>query len=386
MLIKLIIPILILIYSPLAAHGSQDLLSSLKHQGTLLRLQGDLKAADRIRDQLRIERPTDAIGYVFNLNTLITRISWDPDQQTYDEELLNDAEQALQICTANMTAHPENFQSYYYCGQAHFALTFFHGIRGRYYQAGKNGVMTIKRLEQALALRPQLVDAKMHLGIAYYYADNLPAFVKALSHLLWFIPTGNSEKSLPYLKEVIRNGEYYQDVAKFLYSDLILEDELADKEEAALLLGQLVQNYPQNSRFQLRLIASLLELERYQETIQAANLFVTIAMQHRLSGLHSNFAKLWATRAYIGLNNMESAWNLFEDVDAYFDLTKETVPQWITSWHLLTQAQIQDLQYRRTDAISSYEQIIDLGKSGIVSMKALAAAREGLKTPYRHLY
>ena len=83
---------------------------------------------------------------------------------------------------------------------------------------------------------------------------------------------------------------------------------------------------------------------------------------------------------------METAQHLFEDVDAYFEQTTEAIPQWTISWRLLTQAQLQDLQNRRPEAIASYEQIIDLGKSRFVSIKALSAAQEGLRTPYPHLY
>lgn len=383
MLKKLII--LMLIYSPLSAYGSQNLLVSLMQQGTLFRLQRDYEGADRVRDQLRAAFPTEAIGYVFNLNTLVTRISWDPSQKIYDAALLNDAEQALRICTTGMAAHPDDYRSYYDCGQAHFALTFLHAIRGNYYLAGKNGTLTIKRLEQTLALKPKLVDAKMHLGLAYYYADNLPPFVKALSHLLWFIPTGNSEKSLPYLEAVTRNGHYFKDVAKFIYSDLLISGDESDRDKAASLLGQLVQDYPQNGRFQLRLIALLMEMERFPETIQAANSFLVIATQHQQSELDCTLAKLWATRAHIGLNNTESARYLLEGVDAFFEQTTEIVPPWTISWHLLTKAQLQDLQHRRAEAISSYKQIVNLGKSGLVGVKALKAAQEGLKTPYPHL-
>lgn len=383
MLKKLII--LMLIYSPLLAYGSQNLLASLRQQGTLFRLQRDYEGADRVRDQLRAAFPTEAIGYVFNLNTLVTRISWDPSQKIYDAALLNDAEQALQICTGGMAARPDDYQSYYDCGQAHFALTFLHAIRGNYYRAGKNGALTIKHLEQTLALKPKLVDAKMHLGLAYYYADNLPPFVKALSYLLWFIPTGNSEKSLPYLEAVTQNGHYFKDVAKFIYSDLLINGDESDRDKAASLLGQLVQDYPQNGRFQLRLIALLMEMERFPETIQAANSFLVIATQHQQSELDCTLAKLWATRAHIGLNNTESAQYLLESVDAYFEQTTEIVPSWTISWHLLTRAQLQDLQHRRAEAISSYKQIVNLGKSSLVGVKALKAAQEGLKTPYPHL-
>lgn len=378
--------ILVTICLPLAASGDQELLASMVQQGTLLRLQSDYEGADRIREELRSRFPTDAISYVFNLNTLVGRISWDPSQTTYDHALIKDAERALQICSRGITSQPDNYLNYYHCGQAHFALTFLHAIRGKYYQSGKNGALTIRRLEETLALEPQLVDAKMHLGLAYYYADNLPPFIRALSYFLWFIPTGNSEKSLPYLEEVTREGRYFRDVAKFLYSDLLIDSKQSNPKKASFLLGQLVQRYPQNGRFQLRLIALLTEMERFQEAIQAVNSFRDIAAEYQISEPYPTLANLWATRAYIGLKDQASARNLFKDVNGYFEQKPEMVPPWTVSWHLLTLAQLQDLQNDRQAAISSYQRILDLDSSSFVSLKTLAAAQKGLRTPFNHHY
>ena len=65
--------ILMLIYTPVCMANNQDLGSRLKHEGTLFRLQGDYVGANHIRDQLRTAFPDSAIGYVFNLNTLVMR-------------------------------------------------------------------------------------------------------------------------------------------------------------------------------------------------------------------------------------------------------------------------------------------------------------------------
>ena len=174
---------------------------ALKTEGTLLRLKADYEGVHRISDQLKALFPEHSIGYTINLNTLVTRLSWDSQQQHYDQIILDDAEKTLSLCRAQIKAKPKDYDGYYYCGQAHFALTYLHALRGNYYRAGKNGSDTIETLEQTLALNPDLIDAKMHLGVAYYYADNLPPFIKAFSRFLWFVPTGNSERSLPYIKE-----------------------------------------------------------------------------------------------------------------------------------------------------------------------------------------
>jgi hypothetical protein len=63
------------------------------------------------------------------------------------------------------------------------------------------------------------------------------------SRFLWFIPTGNSEKSIPYLQDVIDEGDLYHDVARYIYSVLLLEDP-ERKEQAEIQLERLVAMYP----------------------------------------------------------------------------------------------------------------------------------------------
>ena len=161
--------------------------ATLNAEGTYLQLKGNFAGADRVSRQLKQTFPELSIGYTFNLNTLVTKLSWDERQTRFDKEILDDAEKALSICNGRIESNPQDYRAYHHCGQAHFALTYLHALRGRYYRAGTNGSKTIANLEQAIKINPTLTDAKMHLGIAYFYADNLPAFVKAFSRFLWFI-------------------------------------------------------------------------------------------------------------------------------------------------------------------------------------------------------
>ena len=69
---------------------------------------------------------------------------------------------------------------------------------------------------------PDHVAIKLPLGMAYYYADHLPSFVKMVAPLLWFIPSGSSHKSLPYLRDVTEVEGPYQDAALFVLGDLLI--------------------------------------------------------------------------------------------------------------------------------------------------------------------
>ncbi len=363
----------------LLAANDEEVITRLKQQGTLLRLKADYEAANRVSDELKRRFPDHSIGYTINLNTLVTRLSWDDQQSQYDQPILEDAAIALDLCQEQIKKNPDDYHGYYYCGQAHFALTYLHALRGNYYRAGKNGSDTIDRLEQALKLNPALIDAKMHLGVAYYYADNLPPFVKAFSRYLWFVPTGNSSKSLPYIREVTEKGQYFQDVAKFIYSDLLIDGDEVDQKDALSILAELVTHYPENRRFQFRYISLLESLGEHQRSLDAASEFVDSREQYQRSPFDITLVQLWITRAQLGLKNLEGAISAFgnieqNSVDSHF-------PSWGKSWFLLTEAQLQDLQHQRTKALATYRQIIRLfSRTG--NPKLLMAAQKGLETPF----
>lgn len=359
---------------------SAGAISALKKEGTLLRLRADYEGATRISDRLKQEYPERAVGYTMNLNTMVTRLSWDDKQTQFDETIRRDSTKVLSLCQAQIKAHPDNYEGYYHCGQAHFALSYLHALRGNYYRAGTNGSNAIDNLERTLKLKPDLIDAKMHLGFAYYYADNLPPIVKAFSRLLWFIPRGNSEKSIPYIKQVTEEGEFFKEVAKFLYSGLLIYGNDEDQRQAEKILKELVTAYPENRRFQIRYISLLTELNEFAESMATAQEFIATEQQYHRDQMDITLVRLWITRAHMGLHDIEGAVGEFSKIiETSVD---EKFPSWGKSWFMLTRAQIQDLQNKRNQALTDYQRVVELF-SDYASAEVLAAAREGLETPYK---
>ena len=351
----------------------------MRETGTAFLLKGDYAAAQRISEQLKNQFPNDAVGYTFNLNSLVGRLAWDINDTRYDAEILEDAEVALQLCKARIASYPEEPSGHYLCGQTHFALTYLHAARGNYFRAGTHGAGTIERLENALLLAPDLVDAKMHLGAAYYFADNLPPFVRAFSSLLWFIPTGNSEKSLPYLEEVTRSGTVFPDVAKYMYSSLLLNSDENAQRKAGSILADLVQRYPESRRFQLRYIAYLVEQAEYATAIEAADEFMRQEPCCRRDPVDLELARLWKVRAYIGQNKVQSAASEKAQIPPTM---VSSFPYWGRGWYALTSGQINDLLDMREQAVREYRRVLALKGKGYVSDGLGDAARIGLKQAF----
>jgi tetratricopeptide (TPR) repeat protein len=317
------------------------------------------------------------------------------------------AARTLEWCEPRIDDEQVGTTANYYCGQANFILAYYNGLRGNYYQAGKRGTASIDYLETALARDPTLIDAKMHLGVGYHVADNLPPFIKMFSRFLWFIPSGNSEKelidrytqpaghvfalntiitsgnsekSLPYLLDVIEDGDQYRNVARYVYSNLLLgTPEL--RPEASIHLQRLVSLYPANARFQLRIISLLISMEDYEGTLRTISNYLDSGKEPAEPDL--SLAKIWKVRAYLGRGETEQAASTFSEIDPVFRETRDGLPGWSVAWYILTDGQLHDLANHREQARTAYKEILSLAKYTYVNVVILDAARSGLTKPYR---
>ena len=353
--------------------------NSLELKGIHFQLAGDYEEAKRVEQQLLLVKGSP-IGHVFALNSITTQMTWNEANTAYHEDLRYHAAEILNWCKANLQGKVDHALAHFYCGQTNFALSYYFGLNGNFYKAGKHGVVGIHLMETALKLDPQLHDAKFHLGLAYYVADNLPPFIKAVSSLLWFIPTGNSKKSIPYLEESIMKGERYKDVARYTLGSLFLENELTYP-KAEDHFRYLSDKFVKNPRFHLQLIFVLLLQEKFEESIFAAQGFLKDADPN---SAEYNLAKVSMIRAQLGNRELVEAQRNFFQIEPYFSSEDSNLPGWSIAWFKLTSAQLNDLINRRHLAVSEYKEIIEISKNTYVFEEIKLAAKVGLKEPYKN--
>ena len=352
---------------------------SLELKGIDFQLAGNYESAKKIEKQL-LSIKESPIGHVFALNSITTQMTWNEANTAYQEDLRYHATEILKWCKANLNGKGDQALAQFYCGQTHFALSYYFGLNSNFYKAGKHGVVGIDQMETALKLDPKLHDAKFHLGLAYYVADNLPPFIKAVSSLLWFIPTGNSEKSIPYLKESIMKGERYKDVARYTLGSLLLENE-STYPEAEDHFRYLSDKFSKNPRFHLQLIFILLIQEKFEESIFAAKGFLKDADSN---SAEYNLAKVSMIRAQLRNRELVEAQRNFSQIEPYFSSEKSNLPGWSIAWFKLTSAQLNDMLNHRRQAISEYKEIIEISKNTYVFEEIKLAAKAGLKEPYKN--
>lgn len=324
---------------------------------TVYVLKGNFVAARQLAESLQDQYPDDGYGYTLILNALITKLSWDETADHIDADLLANADKALSICRARIKRDRTDTMAWSDCGVAYFALSYLNGVRGKYIAAGSNGQKAMDHFEQALALNPDFVDAKMYLGVAYYYAENLPPFIQAISGLLWFIPSADDTKSLPYLEDVMANGNIYPDVATFIYADLLTHHEDAGyRKEAVTLLDQLVTRYPTNLR---------LHLAHMTHSLLNDDTDAGLAAMQRFESADADWTnddralmQIWHARAHLATGNGDAAVAAF----LAFERLRGKLPFWSDTWVALTSAQINDLRGERDAALRQYQQAIKLNK------------------------
>ena len=345
-----------------------DAINALEADILTARLEGDYPMALSLCEQLKAIPAGEALGIALELDTQLTALSWDARKSFKTQDMVNQTDRLIRGCDrkgAKLTA-----DQFFLCGRGHFARAYLSAMDGKFYAAGTHGSDAIDAFEAALQRDPTLTDVKLPLGMAYFYADHLPAFAKFVAPVLWFIPKGNSDKSLPYIQEVMASNGAYADAASFIYSDLITQQAPERMDQAIHELQGLTERYPMNPRLHIALVSSYAYSEQWVKALDA----LTPLHQHAARDSDfQNVGHIWAIYILKYLNRPIPA----ELQQALFSLTTDQIPGWAVDWFTLAQGLTLDFQQDRPGAIKKYQKVLasqnnfnsgwllDLAKTGL---------------------
>ncbi|MEJ6671104.1 MAG: hypothetical protein QNL18_09275 [Pseudomonadales bacterium] len=332
------------------------------------RLQGNYPQALLLCAQLKAIPAGEALGIALELDTQLTALSWDARKSVKTEDMVNQTDRLIRGCDqkrSKLTA-----DQFFLCGRGHFARAYLSAMDGKFYAAGTHGSDAIEAFEAALQRDPTLTDVKLPLGMAYFYADHLPAFAKFVAPVLWFIPKGNSDKSLPYIQEVMASNGAYADAARFIYSDLITQQAPELMDQAIHELQGLTERYPMNPRLHLALVSSYAYSEQWAAAYDALG---HLRAHAEPDSDFQSVGHIWAIYSLKYLNRPIPP-ALQETL-----LTIETrhLPGWAVDWFTLAQGLVLDFQQDRPGAIQKYQAVLasqnnfnsgwllDLAKTGL---------------------
>lgn len=352
--------------------GDDDkILQTLEKDILTARLQGNYAEALALCAKLKAIPAGEDLGIALELDTQLTALSWDAQKHVATQDLLLQTNHLIQNCKPKGVKPTAN--QLFLCGRGHFARAYLSAMDNKFYAAGTHGSDAIEAFEAALQQDPTLTDVKLPLGMAYFYADHLPAFVKFMAPLLWFIPTGNSDKSLPYIQAVIAKDGAYADAARFIYSDLITQQAPELLPDAIQTLQGLTGRYPMNARLHLALIASYAYSEQWAAAYAALE---PLRLHAEPDSDFQNVGHIWAVYSLKYLQQPLPA----DLQNALRAIGPGDIPAWAIDWFILAQGLVLDFQQDRRGAIQKYQAVL-AGDNHFNSGWLLDLAKAGLDEP-----
>ena len=373
---RFILPILItaLLWSSANLSHASDIdqtIRALEEDILTKRLEGNYPQALALCAKLKTIPGAEGLGIALELDTQLTALSWDAQKSVATQDMIRQTNRLIKECKPKGTKPTAN--QLFLCGRGHFARSYLSAMDSKFYAAGTHGSDAIDAFEAALQQDPGLTDVKLPLGMAYFYADHLPAFVKFMAPLLWFIPTGNSDKSLPYIQEVIATEGAYADAARFIYSDLITQQAPELMPEAIQTLHGLTERYPMNPRLHLALIASYAYSDQWRAAYDALG---PLRLNVDTDSAFQNIGHIWAVYSLKYLKQP-----IPQDIEkALLAIEPPDIPGWAMDWFTLAQGLVLDFQQNRPGAIEKYQTVI-ASENNFNSGLLLDLAKTGLNEP-----
>ena len=353
------------------ASGIDQTIRALEKDILTKRLEGNYPQALALCAKLKAISAGESLGIALELDTQLTALSWDAQKSVATQDMVRQTNRLIKECKPKGKKPTAN--QLFLCGRGHFARSYLSAMEGKFYAAGTHGSDAIDAFEAALQQDPGLTDVKLPLGMAYFYADHLPAFVKFMAPLLWFIPTGNSDKSLPYIQTVIATEGPYADAARFIYSDLIAQQAPELMPEAIQTLQGLTKRYPMNPRLHLALISSYAYSDQWRAAYDALG---PLRLNADPDSAFQKIGHIWAVYSLKYLKRP-----IPQDVEkAFLAIQPEDIPAWATDWFTLAQGLVLDFQRNRSGAIEKYQTVV-ASENNFNSGWLLDLAKTGLDEP-----
>ena len=211
--------------------------------------------------QLQGQYPENPLGYLLEAEALWWKIWCASAEFKYgmtmarhrerleaDQPYLDLTTKAYKLAEESIHKH-DSGEMRLYAGMADGLAARLYGLRGEARASARAGVRARESFLKALALDPTLVDAYMGLGLYNYYVDTLSGLARVLRFFMG-IPGGSKQEGIRQLQRAIAGGQLSPPLARF-YLALSLHNYDQKFEEALVVIGPLVEKYPENPAFQL---------------------------------------------------------------------------------------------------------------------------------------
>jgi tetratricopeptide (TPR) repeat protein len=340
--------------------------------------EGNYDAARSVWTRLGDLDPAHPAAHVYATETLFWRMVHEENGTGFDDAIDHECDEAIRKAQAWVDERPDDAFGHFYLGQALMHLGRLHGIRARVFSAWRLGERGRKSLEHTLELDPDLTDAKLPIGLYYYYASLAPGFFNWLG-FLWFVPSGHGDEGLALMEDVAREGVLHQMTAEFHLANIRSGHPMQiDLDRAHSTYCSLHERYPNNAIVHFQLLESLEMRSKWEVLVREAQRLEA----HPGDGRHHRglvaMARVWRARGEMMLHRVDDAWKTLST----FGENDPLSPDWGARWVKITRAQLHDLRGERDRALALYRDVLALDLDPNFS-RIPTLAKEGIARPFR---
>jgi hypothetical protein len=230
---------------------------------------GDPGAAIPLAREMQRKDPESALGFILEgearwniIYCAMSEIKWgmvdawkrtrpsdvSENGENEDDAYLAVSDKAIELALAGI-ARSNNATDHLYAGMGYALKARLYGLRAESRATAHAAVAARQEFLDALALDPNLADAKVGLGLYNYYVDSLSAIVKMLRFFMG-IPGGSKQEGIAQLEEGMNKGVLLKVNARYYLARNFRTFDL-EYARAAGYLEPLVEQYPKNPSYQL---------------------------------------------------------------------------------------------------------------------------------------
>ena len=274
---------------------------------------------------------------------------------------------ALEKAVRLMPAHPAI--SHYYQGAALGFQARVFVAQHRYAQAIPKARQGVFHLKKALELDPSLIDAKLGLGLYYYFLSRIPPAAKPFAYMMvgmW----GDRTKGLFLIREVSLKGQSARREAESVLAAIFASQKEQDWDDAIPLFQDLMARYPGNPRYRVSLVYVLQRKGLWEKAVETADPEGAWVkdLDPLIKGRTQNLVRYRAAENFLFENRADAAKPILESLDA------DAIPGRLKEWTSLRLGNYWDAAGKTQTAKAYYESVRD--------PKAKALADIFIKAPF----
>ena len=221
-------------------------------------------------DKLIIAFPNDPVGYLYK-----SGVYWKMfEEGCYESkdsaklQIKTLIDRACEVSRQRLDADPDDIMTNFYCAGSLVYRAGFEAMDHDWIAVMSDGLKAKKLLEKTIELDPNFYDAYSGLGAFNYYADRIPWFLKPIAFVLGV--RGNEAGGIAQLKKAVQSGKYAKVEASVFLASVVYVNN-GDYSNAAKLMNELHQQFPDNLDFVKNLCHDYYEQQMYFDVVRLAN-------------------------------------------------------------------------------------------------------------------